>query len=49
MKTLIVIHPFADYQRGDKITDAAEIAQVLDGENAHHVNAVEATDERHAE
>lgn len=33
---LVVIHPFADYQRGDRITDPAQIAAVMAGENAHH-------------
>lgn len=35
---LVVIHPFGDYQRGDRIEDEAEIATVLGGENAHCVN-----------
>lgn len=34
---LTVVHPFKDYQRGDKITDEAEISDVLKGENAKHV------------
>jgi hypothetical protein len=37
---LVVIHPFGDYQRGDAITDAETIAEVLDGENASSVNRV---------
>lgn len=37
---LTVIHPFGDYRRGDQITDPAEIAAVLAGENAAHVNRV---------
>ncbi|CAB3784337.1 hypothetical protein [Pararobbsia alpina] len=32
---LIVVHPFGDYARGKQITDAAEIAAVMAGENAH--------------
>lgn len=39
---LVVIHPFGDYQRGDRITDAAAIAAVLAGENAHHCNKIQA-------
>lgn len=39
---LVVVHPFADYQRGDRITDPAKIAEVLAGENASHCNKVAA-------
>lgn len=39
---LVVIHPFGDYQRGMQISDADEIARVLESENAHHVNKVSA-------
>ncbi|WP_169449802.1 hypothetical protein [Paludibacterium yongneupense] len=35
---LVVIHPFADFQRGHQITDPGEIAEVLAGECAHHVH-----------
>ena len=35
--SLTVIHPFGDYQRGDKITDLEKIKEILEGENAHHV------------
>lgn len=38
--TLVVAHPFGDYERGAAITDPAEIAKVMDGENAHHVRKV---------
>lgn len=34
---LVVVRPFADFQRGDVVADSAEIQQVLDGENAHEV------------
>jgi len=27
--TLVVVHPFATYKRGDQITDAKEVEQVL--------------------
>lgn len=37
---LVVVYPFGDYARGAQITDPAEIAKVLDSENAHHVNKV---------
>lgn len=37
---LVVIHPFAKYRRGAAITDAAAIAAVLAGPNAHHCNRV---------
>ncbi len=35
---LVVVHPFGEYRRGDPITDAAEIAAVMGGENSHHVH-----------
>lgn len=34
--TLVVIHPFGDYQRGSKITDQKEIDAVMKGENARN-------------
>lgn len=34
--TLIVIHPFGDYKRGDPITDPTSIDAVLASENAAH-------------
>jgi hypothetical protein len=37
---LTVVHPFGTYRRGDAITDDAEIAAVLAGENAHHCRRV---------
>lgn len=39
---LVVIHPFGDYSRGDRISDAKTIADVLAGENASQVNRVAA-------
>jgi hypothetical protein len=38
--TLVVIHPFGDYRRGDAVTDAAEIESVIQSENAHHCHKV---------
>ncbi|MBB3213432.1 hypothetical protein FHW67_002724 [Herbaspirillum sp. Sphag1AN] len=38
--TLVVAHPFGDYERGSAITDPAEIEAVMSGENAHHVRKV---------
>lgn len=35
--TLVVKHAFADYQIGQEITDAAEVAVVLAGENTANV------------
>lgn len=35
---LVVVHPFGQYQRGYRITDAAEINAVLAGKNQHHVH-----------
>lgn len=37
---LTVIHAFGNYRRGDIITDPAEIAVVMAGENATSVNKV---------
>lgn len=36
MLVLTVIHPFGDYARGHRITDADTIKEVLASENAHH-------------
>lgn len=38
--SLVVIHAFGNYRRGDSITDAAEIDRVLKSENASFVNRV---------
>lgn len=38
---LVVVQPFGDYQRGDRITDSAAIAAVMAGENAHHCNQIQ--------
>lgn len=37
---LVVIHPFGERQRGDRIEAADEIAEILTGENAHFCNRV---------
>lgn len=37
---LVVIQPFGDYQRGQRISDPEAIAAVLDSENASHANKV---------
>lgn len=39
---LMVVHPFGDYERGQRITDTGEIAKVLESENAKSVNRVAA-------
>lgn len=41
---LVVTIPFADYQKGDKITDAKVVADVLDSPQAPHVVKVAAPD-----
>lgn len=41
---LVVVHPFADYNKGDRITDPAEIEAHRD-DRAHHVVAVNHDDE----
>jgi hypothetical protein len=37
---LVVIHPFESYQRGDRISDALEVARIKQSENHHHVHKV---------
>lgn len=37
---LVVIHPFGDYKRGDRITEADEIEAIKASENAHHLHKV---------
>ena len=37
---LVVVLPFGDYQRGERITDKVTIDKVLASENAHHCNKV---------
>lgn len=39
---LVVIQPFGDYQRGDRITDQAKIAEIMEGENAGSCHKVTA-------
>ena len=39
---LVVIRPFGDYQRGDKITDPDKVAEILNSENADFCNKIEA-------
>lgn len=39
---LVVVIPFGDYQRGDRITDAAKIAEIIASENANNCNTVTA-------
>lgn len=34
---LIVREPFGGYAKGEKITDAKKVAEILAGENEHHV------------
>jgi hypothetical protein len=42
MFELTVRVPFASYQKGDFITDAAKIKEILASEHAHHVVKVPA-------
>ncbi|MBA4707515.1 hypothetical protein [Aquitalea aquatica] len=42
---LVVIRPFADYQRGDHIKDAQAVADILAGECAGYVNKITPTAE----
>jgi hypothetical protein len=41
---LIVSEPFGDYTRGSRITDAKEIAAVLDSDQAGHVLPIDVED-----
>jgi hypothetical protein len=34
---LVVVRPFAAYGKGDVVTDAAAIREILAGQNAHNV------------
>ncbi|MEX3933274.1 hypothetical protein AB4Y32_15975 [Paraburkholderia phymatum] len=34
---LVVIEPFGGYAKGEEITDADKVAEILAGENQHHV------------
>lgn len=34
---LIVREPFGGYAKGEKITDQSKVAEILAGENEHHV------------
>lgn len=43
-QALIVIEPFGEYLRGAQITNAKEVAAVLDSENAASVNRVQVPD-----
>lgn len=37
MRVLIVTNPFGGHSKGSVIKDADKIAEILAGENAHHV------------
>ena len=37
MNLLVVTNPFGGREKGDRITDPAEIERILAGEHAHHV------------
>lgn len=41
---LVVTNPFADYARGDQITDPALVAEIRDSHNAGNVVAVQVPD-----
>jgi hypothetical protein len=43
---LVVVKPFAGFARGDIVTDAVRIAQILRGEQAAHVVRVVASSQR---
>lgn len=46
---LVVTVPFGGYDKGDRITDAAKVAEILEGENSGHVLKVPAVQEEPAE
>jgi len=39
---LVVIHPFGEHAKGAVVSDAADVADILAGENARHVNKIAA-------
>lgn len=39
---LVVTVPFGGFDKGDRITEAAKVAEILDGENSGHVLKVPA-------
>ena len=45
MKVLVVTNPFAGRAAGDTITDPGEVAEILAGEHAGHVVAVNTPEE----
>lgn len=49
MLALVVTNAFADYQRGDQITDPEKVAELRDSHNAANVVAVNLPDEAAAE
>jgi len=36
-KVLVVVNPFAGYEKGERITDEGKIEEILEGEHAHDV------------
>ena len=43
-KHLIVSEAFGDYAKGDRVTDAAKVAEILDSPSAGHVLPIDAPD-----
>lgn len=41
---LIVREPFGGYKKGEMITDADKVKEILAGENEHHVIKIAATE-----
>lgn len=44
--TLVVVKPFADYQRGDSITDPEVITAILAGDHEHENSVVRVAAEK---
>lgn len=43
---LVVVQPFGTYAKGDRITDATDIATTLAGPHAHHVVKVQVAQQK---
>ena len=48
MKALVVRTPFADYAKGQQITEPKAIEEVMAGHNAHHVLPISLPDDPNA-
>lgn len=49
MKALVIINPFDAYSRGEQITNAETIADILSGDHSGHVISISVADEQPAD